>query len=143
MIFANIEQIESSFRLLAPQSETLVDLFYARLFTEHPMLRSMFPSGGVDQQRQLLTFIELFVKNIRHPERLEEPLRELGIRLDAYGAKAEHDSIIKNVFLKTMQELGGPQWTSHYNETWSNAMDLIASKMLNIVPPIRIIRKAA
>ena len=50
----NVELLESSFELLAPQGEKLVERFYERLFETAPAVRSLFPDDMEGQKPALL-----------------------------------------------------------------------------------------
>ena len=54
-----IQRIESSFNLLAPRGEELVDRFYANLFARHPEVRSLIPPEMKSQKGKLLSSLRL------------------------------------------------------------------------------------
>lgn len=127
---ATIERLESSFKLLAPRGEELVDQFYSRLFAENPSVRPMFPESMADQKKMLLAALVLVVKNLRNPEKLSEPLKKMGGRHEGYGTKAEHYPIVRDVLVYVMAEMAGSKWNDQLTEDWTNALDFVASIMI-------------
>ena len=93
---AVIERLESSFNLLAPRAEELVDRFYANLFAKHPEFRSMFPDDMAEQKKKLLASLVLVVHNLRKPEKLADPLKNLGSRHVGYQTQPEHYPVIRD-----------------------------------------------
>ena len=65
----NVELLESSFALLAPQGEQLVARFYERLFETAPSVRSLFPDDMTDQKKALLGALGTVVSTLRTPEK--------------------------------------------------------------------------
>lgn len=128
---ATIERLESSFKLLAPRGEELVDQFFARLFAENPSVRPMFPESLADQKKMLLAALVLVLENIRNPEKLAEPLKKMGGRHEGYGTKIEHFPIVRDVLVYVMSEMAGNQWNDQLTEDWTNALNFFASVMVD------------
>ena len=127
---ATIERLESSFKLLAPRGEELVDQFYARLFAENPSVRPMFPKSLADQKKKFLASLVLVMENIRNPEKLAEPLKKMGGRHEGFGTKPEHYPIVRDVLVYVMSELAGNHWNDQLTEDWTGALNFVASVMI-------------
>lgn len=54
----NLNAIETSFDLVAPRGDELMDEFYSRLFAAAPTVRSLFPDDLRPQKRMLQIPIE-------------------------------------------------------------------------------------
>jgi hemoglobin-like flavoprotein len=75
----DLHALETSFDLVAPRGEELIDTFYARLFETKPALTSLF--SGTDMQRQktmLLGTLVLLRKSLRDLDAIVPTLRKLG-----------------------------------------------------------------
>ena len=46
----NLEALETSFDLVAPRGDELMDVFYARLFTAAPGVKPLFARTGLKKQ---------------------------------------------------------------------------------------------
>jgi hemoglobin-like flavoprotein len=87
----DLESLETTFDLVAPRGEELMDIFYARLFAAAPSVKPLF--DGTDLRRQkamLLGALVLVRKSLRDMDAMLPTLRELGARHVGYGAKPEH-----------------------------------------------------
>ncbi|MDR4472207.1 MAG: globin domain-containing protein [Nitrospira sp.] len=50
----NIELLESSFKLVAPQGDALVTRFYERLFEKYPVVKPLFKNASISEQKKKL-----------------------------------------------------------------------------------------
>ena len=86
----NLEALETSFDVVAPHGDELMDEFYSRLFAAAPAVRPLFPDDMRRQQTMLLGALVLLRKSLRDLDAIVPKLRELGARHVTYGAKPEH-----------------------------------------------------
>jgi hemoglobin-like flavoprotein len=127
----DIDALETSFDLLAPRGEELVDTFYARLFAAAPSVEPLF--AGADMRRQkakLLATLVLVRNSLRDLDALVPKLRELGERHGAYGAQAEHYPVVGAALIAAMAELAGDAWRPEYEHAWTEAFVIVAGAML-------------
>ena len=127
----DLTALETSFDLVAPRGDELVDTFYARLFAAAPAVRPLF--DGVDVQRQktmLLGALVLLRKSLRNLDPIVPKLREMGARHVAYGAEPEHYPVVGEVLIASMAEIAGDAWHPAYTEAWVAAYGVVAGAML-------------
>ncbi len=127
---ALIKRLEDSFNLLAPRGEELVDRFYGNLFAGHAEVRPMFPDNIADQRKKLLASLVLVVKNLRTPQKLVEPLKELGRRHAGYDVQPEHYPVVRSTLVGVMADMAGEQWSQQLTQDWNAAIDFVAKVML-------------
>lgn len=125
-----IVRLESSFNLLAPRGEELVDRFYAQLFNANPGVRGMFPQSMVEQKKKLLASVALVVKSLRNAEALRQPLLEMGARHGDYGTLEEHYPIVRDTLVGVMREMAGAQWNEQLTADWTAALNFVAGIMI-------------
>ena len=104
----DLDALETSFDLVAPRGDELMDIFYARLFAAAPAVRPLF--AGTDLRRQkamLLGALVLLRKSLRDLDAIVPKLRELGARHVAYGARPEHYPVVGEVLIASMAEVAG------------------------------------
>ena len=131
MAALDIDALETSFDLIAPRGEELVDTFYRRLFATAPSVAPLF--AGTDMSRQkakLLATLVLVRNSLRDLDALVPKLRELGERHGAYGAQAEHYPVVGAALIAAMAELAGDAWRPEYEHAWSEAFVIVAGAML-------------
>jgi hemoglobin-like flavoprotein len=127
----NLAALETSFDLIAPCGDELMDEFYARLFAAAPAVKPLF--AGTDLKRQktmLLGTLVLLRKSLRNLDAIVPKLRELGARHVAYGARPEHYPVVGEVLIASMRATAGPAWTLEYEQAWAEAFGVVAATMI-------------
>jgi hemoglobin-like flavoprotein len=127
----NLEALETSFDLVAPRGDELMDVFYSRLFAAAPSVEPLFAHVDLKRQKSmLLAALVLLRKSLRDLDAVVPTLRSLGARHVAYGALPEHYPVVGAVLLTSMAEIAGPAWTQEYQDAWSEAYGIVAGVML-------------
>ena len=128
----DLDALETSFDLVAPRGDELMDVFYARLFEAAPAVRPLF--AGTDLRRQkamLLSALVLVRKSLRDLEAILPTLHKLGARHVRYGARPEHYPVVATVLIASMAEVAGPAWRRRYERAWESALGVVAGAMLD------------
>jgi methyl-accepting chemotaxis protein len=127
----NLHALETSFDLVAPRGDELVETFYARLFVAAPAVKPLFARTDMRHQKaMLLATLVLLRKSLRDLGAVVPKLRELGRRHAAYGARPEHYPVVGEVLIASMAEVAGPRWRPEYGRAWSDALAVVAGVML-------------
>src|SRR5213075_716043 len=126
----DLEALETSFDLVAPHGDELMDEFYTRLFAAAPAVRPLFPDDMRRQKTMLLGALVLLRKSLRDLDAIVPKLRELGARHVAYGAEPEHYPVVGEGLIASMAEIAGPAWLPEYERAWANAFGVVAGAML-------------
>lgn len=127
----NLEALETSFDLVAPRGDELMDAFYTRLFEAAPAVKPLF--AGTDLKRQkamLLSTLVLLRKSLRDLDAIVPKLHELGARHVAYGAEPAHYPVVGQVLLASMAEVAGAAWSPEYELAWTVAFGVVAGAMI-------------
>jgi nitric oxide dioxygenase len=128
----NVELLEQSFALVAPQADELVSSFYQNLFTDYPAAQPLFAHSDMAKQKQMLkSALVMVIENLRKPEALSAALKGLGARHVKYGALPEHYPLVGNSLLKTLEQYVGSAWTNEVKEAWIGAYGAITELMLD------------
>jgi hemoglobin-like flavoprotein len=127
----DIVSLETSFDLLAPRGDELVDVFYERLFAAAPAVRPLFAHTDLRRQKQmLLATLVLLRKSLRQLDAIVPKLRALGARHVAYGAAPEHYPVVGEALIGAMAELAGEAWRPEYERAWAAAFAIVAGAMI-------------
>ena len=126
----DLENLETSFDLVAPRGDELMDEFYSRLFAAAPAVRPLFPDDLKKQKTMLLATLVLLRKSLRNLDGIAPKLRELGARHVEYGAKPEHYPVVGATLIASMAAVAGDAWKPEYEHAWSSAFELVAGAML-------------
>jgi hemoglobin-like flavoprotein len=128
---AQIEEVETSFRLVAPIAEPAAKLFYDALFAMDPELKPLF--AGVDmavQGSKLMAAIGFVVGHLRQPEAMLPVVRDLGRRHGGYGVRPGHYATVGAALLATLEQGLGEAFTPARREAWATAYGLLAGVMI-------------
>ena len=126
----DLDLLETSFDLLAPRGDELMDEFYDRLFAAAPAVRPLFPDDMRRQKTMLLGTLVLLRKSLRDLDAIVPKLRELGARHVAYGTRPEHYPVVGEALLGAMASLAGSSWSREIETAWTNAFEIVAGAMI-------------
>jgi hemoglobin-like flavoprotein len=128
----DLEALETSFDIVAPRGDELVDVFYARLFEAAPAVRPLFAHTDLRRQKaMLLATLVLLRKSLRDLGAIVPKLRQLGARHVDYGARPEHYPVVGAVLIASMAEIAGEAWRPEHERAWAAAFDVVAGAMLD------------
>jgi len=127
----DLEALETSFDLVAPRGDELMDEFYARLFDAAPAVKPLFAGTDLGRQKtMLLGTLVLLRKSLRDLDAIVPKLRELGARHVAYGAQPEHYPVVGEVLVGAMATVAGRAWRPEYERAWGSAFGVVAGAMI-------------
>lgn len=127
----NVDLLEKTFQALAPKGEQIVRKFYQELFSRYPNIKPLFSDVSIeDQEKKLLSALNLVVNSLRKPEVLNETLHQLGTRHKDYGADAGMYQAVSATLLDVLKSAAGNQWTEEVHQTWSDALKEISNAMI-------------
>jgi hemoglobin-like flavoprotein len=127
-----LDVLETSFDLVAPRADELMDIFYARLFVAALGVEPLFAGTDLPRQKSmLLSTLVLLRKSLRDLDAIVPALRRLGARHVDYGARPEHYPVVAEVLIASMAEVAGDAWRPEYERAWTVAFASIAGAMLD------------
>ena len=127
---AQIALVQSSWQSCLPIVDTAADLFYERLFTLDPSLRSLFPTAMAEQKKKLMTMITAAVAGLNDLNALVPVLRKLGRSHVAYRVEARHYPTVGQALLDTLAIGLGPAFTPETKEAWTVVYGVLADTMI-------------
>jgi nitric oxide dioxygenase len=128
----DLDALETSFDLVAPRGDELMDRFYAGLFETALAVRPLFAGADLAaQKRMLLGALVLLRKSLRNLDAIVPSLRALGARHVAYGARPEHYPVVGEVLIAAMAEVAGDAWRPEHEVAWAAAFGVVAGAMLD------------
>lgn len=126
-----VETLEESFDLVAPQGDELVRTFYDRLFEAAPAVQPLFANVDMERQRQaLLNMLVVLRESLRDLDDIVPDLEDLGARHVEYGAQPPHYPVVGEVLIGAMAEVAGDKWKPEYTAAWQEAYDVVKDVML-------------
>jgi hemoglobin-like flavoprotein len=139
----NLEALETSFDLVAPRADELMDIFYAGLFEAAPAVKPLFAKTDMKRQKgMLLAVLSLLRKSLRDLDAIVPKLHELGARHVTYGAKPEYYPVVGAVLIASMAEIAGEAWRPEYGRAWCEAFAIVAGAMIEGAEAVAIAEAA-
>jgi hemoglobin-like flavoprotein len=127
----DVEILEESFDLVAPQGDELMTTFYEDLFAAAPSVQPLFADVDMERQRQaLLNMLVVLRESLRDLEDIVPDLEELGARHAEYGAQPAHYPVVGEVLIGAMAKTAGDAWKPEYTAAWEEAYGVVQGVML-------------
>ena len=133
-----VKLVQDSFTKVVPIADTAATLFYDRLFTIAPEVRSLFPTDLTEQKKKLIQMLATAVTNLHQVEKIIPAVEDLGRRHVAYGVTPKHYEPVGAALLWTLEKGLGPDFTSPVREAWTETYMTVAGVMQKAaasVPP--------
>ena len=128
----DVDKLEESFDLVAPQGDELMRTFYDNLFETAPGVRPLFENVNMDRQRRaLLNMLLVLRESLRDLDDIVPDLEKLGARHDGYGANPEHYPVVGEVLIGAMAQVAGDAWKPEYTSAWQQAYEVVQGVMLS------------
>lgn len=127
----NINALRESFELVAPRADQLAERFYEKLFEDYPDLLRYFTHTDFSEQRgKLIQSLVLVLKSLETPPALTKVLHQLGKQHGEMGIQEDDYPPVTSTLVSVLAEFAGEQWTEELEETWSQALETVASIMI-------------
>jgi nitric oxide dioxygenase len=121
-----IALVQGSFMEVRPMADRATALFYERLFTLDPTLRSLFHSNMQEQGRKLMAVLAIAVAGLSRLDKVVPLLQQLGVRHRSYGVTDAHYATVGAALLWTLDQGLGEQFTPEVQAAWASAYTLLA-----------------
>lgn len=114
-----IQLVKNSWRPFRRIDPKLVgDVFYSKLFIEHPSLQRLFSSNMDEQYHKLFDMVNIFIARLTDMDKLETDMALLARRHVHYGVKKEHYSAVGNALIWTVKQGLGKDWAPAIADAW-------------------------
>jgi hemoglobin-like flavoprotein len=124
-----VKMVQESFKKVVPIAGTAADLFYDRLFTIAPEVRSLFPDDLGEQKKKLIAMLATAVTNLHQVEKIVPAVQDLGRRHVAYGVTDKHYEPVGAALLWTLEQGLGTEFTPPLKSAWTEAYMTLAGVM--------------
>lgn len=124
-----VELVQVSWRSVLPVGDTFAELFYGKLFSLDPTIRTLFKSDLREQGRNLTAMMSVAAGSLAKPERITLAVQQLGRRHAAYGVQARHYALVETALLWALDKSLGEAFTPEVKEAWTEVYALLARTM--------------
>lgn len=134
----DVQLVQATFKVIAPQGEELVETFYERLLAQHPGVLPLFERVAMEQQRaKLLSALATVVASLTDVETLVPHLQRLGERHVGHGALPAHYEAVGAVLLESIADVAGDAWSTKAEQAWAQAYGVAPGVMIEAGEALR------
>jgi PAS domain S-box-containing protein len=126
-----VKLVQDSFAKVVPIADAAADLFYDRLFTIAPEVRTLFPKDMTEQKKKFMHMIAAAATNLHQLEKIIPAVEDLGRRHVTYGVTDSHYERVGEALLWTLEQKLGPSFTPKVREAWTATYATVADVMKN------------
>jgi nitric oxide dioxygenase len=109
----------------------IADLFYSKLFFDHPKLRKLFPKNMDEQYKKLIAMLSSIVIHANDLSVVGSEIRAMALRhRQQYRVKPEHYAMVKDALLFTLEKGLGNEWNDAVKQAWVSCYSTVANMMI-------------
>jgi hemoglobin-like flavoprotein len=132
MIMTNqqLQLVKRSWKLLREVDPAILgDVFYSRLFSQHPGLRSLFKGSMEQQYQKFIDMLSVIVARLDQPDKATQEINQLSRSHAGYGVKAEHYIAVREALLWTLEHGLENDWNDVVKQAWIECYDDLTQSM--------------
>jgi hemoglobin-like flavoprotein len=126
-----IRLVQQSFAQVAPIADQAATMFYDRLFTIAPTVKSLFHGDMAEQRRKLMATLAAVVGGLADIEAILPTASALARRHIDYGVQPEHYDCVGQALLWTLERGLGNAWTKEVADAWNTAYRTLSGFMIS------------
>lgn len=126
-----IALVKDSWQKVVPIKDTAAELFYNKLFTLDPAVKTLFKGDMKEQGRKLMAMIATAVNALDKLDTIVPAVQDLGRRHGGYGVKPAHYDTVAAALLWTLGQGLGDAFTDEVKQAWVEAYTILATTMQN------------
>ncbi len=122
--------VQESFKKIVPIKDIAAGMFYDRLFTLDPSLRSLFKGDMKEQGRKLMAMFATAVGGLTQLESIVPAVEALGQRHGKYGVQPSPYGTVAEALPWTLEQGLGEAFTDDVKEAWVATYGILSSTMI-------------
>ena len=127
-----ITLVKNSWKIFRDIDPLLIgDVFYSKLFMDHPELKRMFPRNMEEQYKKLIDMLSAVIGRLERLDELTIEIAALAQRHVGYGVKPFHYQIVGEALLWTLQQGLGKDWDDDAKDAWLTCYNILSDTMIN------------
>jgi hemoglobin-like flavoprotein len=127
---STINDVQSTFNIIAPIADDAAALFYSKLFEIDPSLKSMFKGDMTDQRKKLMQILGVAVSSLNNLEAIVPAVQDLGRRHVKYGVRPQHYNTVAEAILWMLAQTLGATFTPTIKQSWTEVYTVLADTMI-------------
>jgi nitric oxide dioxygenase len=106
------------------------NVFYTRLYSTNPELKSLFQVPVDIQSRKLMEMLNMIVERLDRFNELIQDIKSLAIRHVGYGVKPVDYEAVGSALLWTIQHQLAKVWSDELDKAWAECYSMLSSTMI-------------
>lgn len=127
--------IQSSFSKVEPIADAAAEIFYAKLFSYDPSLKSLFKGDMKSQGRKLMNTLKIAVNGLDDLNTLVPVLQKLAVKHIDYGVSVDDYTPVGNALINTLAEGLGADFDVETKQAWKDLYRVVAQVMREAAYP--------
>lgn len=107
------------------------DVFYEKLFSEHPSFKRMFKGSRAEQSKKLIDMLSSIVGHLDALDELTDDIRALAIRHVHYGVRPSYYAPVGVALLWTLEQGLGVDWNADVAAAWKRCYTILSTVMID------------
>lgn len=133
---SQVKIVRNSWRkLMGIDPFVLGDVFYTKLFTDHPELRRLFPKDMTEQNKKLVDMLTSIVSGLEQVEGMKAEIINMAKRHTGYGVRPAHYKMVGNALMWTLAKGLQEDWNEEVKGAWLACYDTLSSLMISNARP--------
>lgn len=129
----HIKLVQNSWRILRDiDSQLIGDLFYSKLFFDHPEARIFFPEEMTAQHQKLIGMFNIIFARLDQLKTIQKDIIHLAERHVHYGVLPQHYDWVGASLIWTLQHGLRDEWNPKLEEAWCICYETLANKMKKV-----------
>lgn len=125
-----LQLVKQSWKLLREVDPAVLgEVFYERLFSQYPALRSMFKGSMESQYQKFIDMLSMIVARLDRPGKADLEISQLAQSHARYGVKAEQYTAVREALLWTLECGLENDWNDRVKESWMACYDVLTQAM--------------
>jgi hemoglobin-like flavoprotein len=124
-----VQIVQQTFKLLAPQASEATDIFYSELFRIAPETRRLFPNDMSDHKGKFVQMLATVVKCLDNVSEISDHIADLGRRHAGYDVRESDYDLVGHALLSMLHRLLGARCTPEIGQAWAAAYGMLARLM--------------
>ena len=126
-----LQLVKQTWKLLREVDPAILgDVFYGRLFSQYPALRSMFKGSMESQYQKFIDMLSMIVARLDRPDTVAAEISQLAQSHAGYGVKPAHYVAVREALLWTLERGLGNDWNDDVQRAWIACYNVLTQSML-------------
>ncbi len=108
------------------------EVFYGKLFLQHPALKQLFNTSMDEQYKKLIDMLSVIVSRLEKLDEINDEIYKMALRHVQYGVKPKHYEFVGDALLWTLKHGLGNDWNTETEQAWLLCYSILSGAMIDV-----------